>query len=72
MIISVRTIPNAKKPQILKEEDSYKVKVDAQAQDGKANSRLIEILADHFGVSKSSVSIIKGLKSRNKIVEIKI
>jgi hypothetical protein len=46
--------------------------VDAPALEGKANKRLIEIIAEHFNVSKSSIKILKGFKNRNKIIEINI
>lgn len=71
MILSVDVTPNSKFPKVIKiSEESYKVKVDAPAEEGKANKRLIEILSDYFKVSKSSISVIKGLKSKNKIIEI--
>ncbi len=71
MIISVRITPNAKKPEITKlDGGSYKIKVDAPATDGKANARLIKILSDYFKVSKSSVSIVKGHRSREKVLEV--
>jgi uncharacterized protein (TIGR00251 family) len=71
MEISVSIVPNSKKAEIVKvSENNYKIRVDAPASKNKANKRLIEILSEHFKVSKSSISIIKGLKSRNKIVEI--
>lgn len=71
MKIAVKVVPNAKKAEVLEEsENSFRVKVDAPAKEGKANERLIEILADHFEVSKSRVKIVKGEKSRQKIVEI--
>jgi hypothetical protein len=72
MIISVKVVPNSKKSEVEKiGENNFKVKVDAKAEDGKANRRLVEILAEHFKVAKSSVVILKGMKSRNKIIEIK-
>ena len=72
MIISVRVSPNAKKSEIIKMgEDIFKIKVDAPAEKGEANRRLVEMLADYFKISESSVSILKGFKSRNKIVEIR-
>lgn len=37
---------------------------------GRANEELIELLSHEFGVAKSLVKIIKGLHSKNKIVEI--
>jgi uncharacterized protein (TIGR00251 family) len=73
MEISVIIVPNSKSCEIVKvSENSYKIRVDVPASKNKANKRLVEILAEHFKVSKSSISIIKGLKSRNKIVRIDI
>jgi uncharacterized protein len=63
--------PNAKIPTVVKgDDDVYKVKVNARASEGKANMRLVEILAEHFNVPKSHIRILKGLGSRNKLVEI--
>ena len=71
MIIKVAIIPNARAASVAQtDENAYKIRVNAPAIEGKANKRLIEILADHFGVLKSHVSIVKGLTSRNKVVEI--
>ena len=71
MKISVNIVPNSKGPEIIKiSENEYKIKVDASAFKNRANKRLIEILSEYFNVSKSSISIIKGLKSRNKIIKI--
>ena len=71
MKITVKVIPNAKQAEVLEEsENNFRVKVDAPPKEGKANKRLIEILAQYFGVSKSKVKIVKGQKSRQKIVEI--
>jgi uncharacterized protein (TIGR00251 family) len=73
MRINVKTIPNSKKYQVEKISDDYfKVRVDAKAENGRANKRLVEILSEYFKVQKSSIVIAKGLKSRNKIIEIKI
>ena len=72
MFISVKVVPNSKKVEIEKiGENDFKVKVDEKAEDGKANRRLAEILAEYFKVPKSSVVISKGLKSKNKIIEIR-
>jgi len=73
MKINVSVKPNAKTSEVIKvDENNFKVKVDAPAVEGEANKRLIEILADYFDVPKSSIRILKGLKSRNKTVEINI
>ncbi len=71
MIINVTAIPGAKKPEVIKiDANEYKVKIDAPAQEGRANIRLIEILAAHFSVRKSQVKIIRGVRSRRKTVDL--
>jgi hypothetical protein len=71
MKLNITVISNSKISEIIKiDENNYKVKVDAPAVEGGANKRLIEILADYFNVSKSSIKILKGFKTRNKLVEI--
>ena len=70
MKLTVRVIPNAKKTQILKEEGILKVKIDAPPSEGRANKRLVEVLADYFSVPKTRVEILRGIRSRNKIVQI--
>ena len=71
MIISVRIIPNSKKPFVMSVgENEFKIKVDAPAREEKANKRLIEILAKYFHTSKSSITILKGVHSRKKLINI--
>ena len=70
MKIDVKVIPNARKERIVDEDGLLKVYVTAPALDGKANKALIDLLAEHFGVKKGDVRIVKGEKSREKIVEI--
>lgn len=71
-LLQVRVIPNAKKSRILDEDGRLKVYLTAPASEGKANKALVEVLADHFGVRKSEVRIVKGEKGRDKVVEIDI
>jgi uncharacterized protein len=73
MRINVTVIPNSKYYVVEKiSEDSYKVRVDAHPTKGNANSRLVEILSEYFGVSKSSIILLKGVMSRRKLIEIDI
>ena len=73
MNIEISVVPNSKNPEITKvSQHCYKVRVDVPALENKANKRLVEVLAKYFNVSKSSISIIKGLKSKNKIIEIDV
>ncbi len=71
MIIRAKITPNSKTPEITElENNRYRIRVDAPASGGKANARLIEILSDHFKISKSSIRIIDGHKSKNKLLEV--
>lgn len=47
-----------------------KAYVTAVPEDGKANAALIELLAEHFGVAKSKITILRGATDRNKLLEI--
>ncbi len=74
-VIKVKATPNAKREQIKIEpneagEDIYRVFIHASPDKGKANKSVIALLAKHFGVTKSSITIVKGETSREKIVEI--
>jgi uncharacterized protein (TIGR00251 family) len=71
MRIEVKVIPRAKKEKIENTREGLKVYLTAAPTDGRANKKLIEILAKHFGVKKYHIQIIKGEKQRSKVIEIK-
>lgn len=71
MKLSIKVIPNSKQEKIIQEINRLKVYVKSPAIEGKANKALIELLSKHFNSKKSNISIVSGLKSRNKIIEIK-
>jgi uncharacterized protein len=48
------------------------VKVTAVPEKGKANEAVVKLLANYFGVSKSSISIIGGKSTRVKIIDIQV
>lgn len=70
MLINVRVTPKAKQNKVVVEADRLKVYLTAPPVEGKANQALIEILAEHYGVRRSQVKIIKGQKGRDKVMEI--
>ena len=70
MKIKVRVSPRSSRDEVVKAGDDYVVRVKAQPREGKANEAVIKLLAEHFGVTRSSVRITSGLSGRNKIVEI--
>uniref|UniRef100_A0A7C4M1H2 UPF0235 protein ENT43_00945 n=1 Tax=candidate division CPR3 bacterium TaxID=2268181 RepID=A0A7C4M1H2_UNCC3 len=77
MKLNIKITPNAKKTEIVGEDITLfgdkvlKIKVATPPVEGKANKELIDFLSSHFKVSKSSIKIMVGDKSRNKIIEIK-
>ncbi len=71
MIIRVRVLPNSRSEAVLKTgEGRYKVKVREKALDGKANAAVVDALAGYFGVRRSGVRVVKGVASRDKVVEV--
>ncbi len=70
MRLDIKIIPNASKNQVKEESGQYKVYVTAPPADGRANQAVIKALAEHFSVAKKQISIIRGVKSRHKTVEI--
>lgn len=70
MRVNIRVIPNAKKNDVSEEGEKLKVYVKAPAVDGKANKAMIEVLAEYFKVKKGDIRIIRGERSREKVVEV--
>ncbi len=74
MKINISIKPNSKKGPLveLQADGSLLVYISEAAVDGKANEALIKLLAKHLDVPKTCLAIIKGNKSRYKVVEIDI
>lgn len=74
MKINVIIKPNSSKGPLVETQDdgSLLVYVREIAIDGKANEALIKLLAMHFSVSKSQISILRGHTSRHKVVEVNL
>ena len=70
MRIQVKVKPNAKTEEVSQEGDGFIVKVKEPPREGKANQAVIKLLAQHFGVSKSQVRILSGLRSGKKVIEV--
>ncbi len=68
--IQVKVVPNAKKNEIREESEKLKVYLTASPVKGKANKLLVKVLTKHFNIRKSDIKIIKGEKSRNKVIEV--
>ena len=70
MKLQIKVIPGAKRNLFKEQGDSIKVYLTAPALEGRANEALVGFLAEHFGVKSSAIEIVKGLKSRHKVVNI--
>lgn len=69
--IKIRVVPNAPKSECVGEYgEAVKIKVAAQAMDGKANTELIKFLAKKLEISRNDIEICTGETSRDKLVEI--
>jgi uncharacterized protein len=71
MIIKITAHANNKKDAV--EIDMFEqihVYTKARPQEGEANKAIVEILAKHFSVPKSSVQIIKGLTGKIKTCDV--
>ncbi len=71
MIINIKVIANSKIKKIEKvSENEFKIHLKEKPVEGKANKKLIEILAEHFKCRKSQISIIRGKNSSQKVVSL--
>ena len=68
---AVRVQAGARREEILGIRDGALVaRVGAPARDGRANRALCRLLARHLGVRRSQVAIVRGERSRDKLVRV--
>jgi len=71
MNIQVFAHPNSKRPRIEKDLfNNLHIYVNEPPLEGKANKAVIEALAEHLNVSKSTIQLIRGEKSKQKTFRI--
>src|SRR3972149_1270861 len=71
MKISVRVKPNMKEEKVEKEGGIFTVYVKEPAKEGRANKAVVDLLSKYFKIPKSRIVILSGMKSKQKIIEIK-
>jgi uncharacterized protein len=70
-VLRVRVVPNAKRSEIVGlHGEAIKIKIQAPAQEGKANAALLEFLAEKLSVPTRQVTLVAGEKSRDKTLAI--
>ena len=69
--LELKTIPNAPRNEIVGWLGAaLKVKVHAPALEGRANDELLGFLAEKLGLPRRAVTLLRGDKSRQKVVRI--
>lgn len=69
--VTLHVQPNAKRNEALGfVDDTLRIKIAAPPVKGKANKELVDFLSRSLGVSKSAITIEKGLTSRTKVVAV--
>jgi len=72
MTIRVKVIPKSSRDEIVGEleDGTWKVKVTAAPERGKANAAVCELIASHFKIPKSRVEVVSGQTSHLKQVRV--
>ncbi len=70
-ILQVKVKPNARVGVLTAQADgTWLAQVKAVPIDGKANTELIRLVAENFGVVKSMVTVKSGASGRLKLIEV--
>jgi uncharacterized protein (TIGR00251 family) len=69
--VAVRLRPRGSRDELLGMRDGVlRAKVTAPPVDGRANKALCKLIAKRVGVAPSRVSVVRGEKSREKVVRV--
>jgi uncharacterized protein (TIGR00251 family) len=72
MLIKTIVKPNSNKSELVDlGENNFKAFLKSKPEKGKANTELIKLISKKFKVPKERIKLMSGLKSREKIIEIK-
>ena len=71
MEIKVRVIPRAKLNRVEIQPDGVvRVHTTTAPTDGKATADVIKMLAEHYNVPKTSIKLVRGATSRDKVFKL--
>lgn len=69
MYIKVTVTAGAKKESFVqKSEDHFEIFVKEKAERNMANTRVLELVAEHFNISKNKVRIVNGHRHPSKLL----
>jgi len=66
----IRVTPHAKQNKVVENDGVLRVYTTVVPENGRANDAVIKALAEHFGVAKSQIKIVRGVTARDKVIEI--
>lgn len=71
LVLELHVQPGAKRSEFAgKHGERLKIRLAAPAHEGRANDALVEFLAGYYRVPRRNVTIVSGLRSRQKRVVI--
>ena len=71
LLLTVHVQPGARRTEVAGlHGNALKIRLAAPPLEGKANAKLVEFLAAAFSVPERAVRLVRGEKSREKVVEI--
>ena len=71
MKLQVRVTANSRKESVTNLGDGlWAVRVNAPPLDGRANQRVMELIAEQLSIPKSRIRLVKGHKGKNKTFEV--
>jgi uncharacterized protein (TIGR00251 family) len=69
--IVVRVQAGARRDELVKRDGVLLVRVSAPALEGRANRAVIRLLAKRLHVPPSTLTIVRGERSRDKVIEVR-
>ena len=66
----IKVTPHARQNKVVESDGLLRVYTTAAPEKGRANSAVIELLAEYFDVPKSRIKILNGLAFREKTVTV--
>lgn len=73
LYLYVHAVPRAKQDRVAgRYGERLKIQIAAPANDGKANARLVKLLAARFRVSQKAIAIVQGEAAPQKLVRVRV
>jgi len=68
--LRLRVVPRSSKSSLSISQGKLKAHLQSPPLGGRANEELVRLIASLFGLRRADVTVIRGLKSREKVVDL--